>query len=359
MKKFNVGIVGYGWAATAHLPAINAGALGQVTRICSSRSLDARELSAKHDCALQTGTDYAALLADPAIDVVSICSYHHQHKEQAIAAARAGKHLIVEKPLALSLADVREIERAVRAAGVGFCICFEMRFSTQFRTIKTLLDAGSLGRLHYGEIDYYHGIGPWYREYEWITPKQACGSSLIAAGCHAMDALLLCLGGDVEEVFSYGTTSAHPTYAAYEYPTTTTTLLKFKGGVVGKCASVIDCWQPYYFHTHLVGSEGSLLDNRMHSNLLHGDDRHQWKELPFKPVDSGDVSDHPYQTQFDAFFEAIDRGEDMPLTGLKEAVLTHEVIFAADLSQQLGRPVKLTELRNGSESEIQNSKLHE
>ena len=81
--------------------------------------------------------------------------------------------------------------------------------------IKSLLDAGSLGRVHYAEIDYYHGIGPWYREYEWITPKQACGSSLIAAGCHAMDALLLCLGGDVDEVFSYGAQSAHPTFAAY------------------------------------------------------------------------------------------------------------------------------------------------
>ena len=111
MKRFNVGIVGYGWAATAHIPAINAGALGQVTRICSSRALDATELSARHDCALQTGSDYAAMLADPDIHVVSICSYHHQHKEQAIAAARAGKHLIVEKPLALSLADVREIEQ--------------------------------------------------------------------------------------------------------------------------------------------------------------------------------------------------------------------------------------------------------
>jgi predicted dehydrogenase len=336
--------VGYGWAATAHIPAINGGALGQVTRICSSRPLNAAELSAQHGCALQTGTDYAAMLADPSIHAVSICSYHRQHKEQAIAAARAGKHLIVEKPLALSLADVREIEQAVRASGVGFCICFELRFSAQFRTIKSLLDAGSLGRVHYGEIDYYHGIGPWYREYEWITPKDACGSSLIAAGCHAMDALLLCLGDDVEEVFSYGTQSAHPTFKAYEYPTATTTVLKFKSGAVGKCASVIDCWQPYYFHTHLVGSGGSLLDNRLHSNALHGDDRHRWKELPFKPVDSGDVSDHPYQAQFDAFFAAVAKGQAMPLTGLKEAVRTHEVIFAADRSLQLGRPVKLAEL---------------
>jgi len=78
------------------------------------------------------------------------------------------------------------------------------------------------------------------------------------------------------------------------------TTLNFKSGRVGKVASVIDCWQPYYFHTHLVGSEGSLLDNRFHSNRLHGLNRSAWSQLSFKPVDSGDVSDHPYQTQFQA-----------------------------------------------------------
>lgn len=346
MKRFNVGIVGYGWAATAHIDAIKKGALGQVTRICSSRPLDALKLSEEHGCPLQTGTDYAEMLADSEIDAVSICSFHSQHKEQAIAAARAGKHIICEKPLALSLAEVREIEQAVRAAGVGFCICFELRFSTQFRAIKALLDSQTLGRLHFAEVDYYHGIGPWYREYEWVTTNEACGSSLLAAGCHSLDALLMCLGSDVEEVFSYGVKSAHPTFAAYEYPTTSTSMLKFKNGVIGKCSSVIDCWQPYYFHTHLVGSEGSLLDNRYHSNRLHGDDRNRWKELGFQPVDSGDVADHPYQKQFDTFFESLVKGEPMPLTGLKEAVLTHEVVFAAERSIQLGRPVRMEEMRD-------------
>jgi predicted dehydrogenase len=122
------------------------------------------------------------------------------------------------------------------------------------------------------------------------------------------------------------------------------TLLQFKQGAIGKCASVIDCWQPYYFHTHLVGSEGSLLDNRLHSNVLHGEDRQRWKELPFKPVDSGDVSDHPYQAQFEAFFAALAKGEDMPLTSLRDAVRTHEVIFAAMRSAELKRPVNLQEV---------------
>jgi predicted dehydrogenase len=345
MKKYNVGIIGYGWAAEAHIPAINAGPLAQVTAICSSRPLDAVELSAKHCVPLKVYNDLAAMLSDPEIHAVSICSYHQLHPAQAIEAARAGKHIIVEKPLALSLADLRAVEKAVRASGVLFCLCFELRFSAQFLAIKSLLDAGSLGRLHYGEIDYYHGIGPWYREFEWCTTMDSCGSSLLAAGCHAMDALLLCMGGDVEEVFSYGVKSSNPTFSAYEYPSATTTLLKFKDGMVGKCASIIDCWQPYYFHTHLVGSEGSLLDNRLHSNQLHGADRQHWKELSFKPVDSGDVADHPYQTQFDAFFEAIEKGGAMPLTGLTEAVRTHEIIFAADRSWKEGRPVKLREIR--------------
>lgn len=345
MKKYNVGVVGYGWAAGAHIAAINATALGRVTRVCSSRNLDAEELSARHGCPIRTCTDMKAMLSDPDLHVVSICSYHHQHPQEAVAAAQAGKHIIAEKPLALSLPDLRAIERAVRAAGVNFCICFELRFSAQFRVIKSVIDRGLLGRLHYGEIDYYHGIGPWYREFLWCTSNKGCGSSLLAAGCHALDALLLCLGGEVVEVFSYGTNSASPTFASYEYPSTTATVLRFKDGKVGKCTSVIDCFQPYYFHTHLVGSEGSLLDNRFHSNLIEGLGRHQWSELSFKPVDSGDVTDHPYQTQFDTFFDALERGQGMPLTGLSDAVLTHEVIFAADLSLKEHRPVRLEEMR--------------
>lgn len=344
MKKFNVGIAGYGWAAGAHIAAINAGELGQVTAICSARPLGARELSAKHGVPLQVYQDYPAMLRDPNIQVVSICSYHHQHPEQVVAAARAGKHVIAEKPLALTLSDLRTIEREVMAAGIKFCVCFELRFSSQFRVIKSLVDRGLLGVLHYGEIDYYHGIGPWYREYEWCTTREGCGSSLLAAGCHALDALLLCMNSEVEEVFSYGTKSSSSTFSRYEYPSTSVTILKFKNGKIGKCASLIDCLQPYYFHTHLVGSEGSLLDNRFHSNLLHGLEKHRWSQLSFQPVDSGDVSDHPYQTQFDAFFAALERNEEMPLTGLKEAVLTHEVIFAAEKSLQLGRPVKMTEV---------------
>jgi predicted dehydrogenase len=208
-----------------------------------------------------------------------------------------------------------------------------------------VIDSGLLGDLHYGEVDYYHGVGPWYGQFRWNIRKDGGGSSLLSAGCHALDALLFCLGGEVEEVTSLSTKSSSPTFAPYEYDTTAVTLLRFAGGKLGKCASSIDCFQPYYFHTHLLGSQGSLLDNRLHSERL-GLDKGRWSDLSMKLMDSGDVSDHPYQTQFDAFFAAIESGSTMPRTGIADAVRTHEVIFAADRSAaEGGRPVKLAEVR--------------
>jgi predicted dehydrogenase len=80
---------------------------------------------------------------------------------------------------------------------------------------------------------------------------------------------------------------------------------------------------------------------------LGGLNKHKWSELSFKMLDSGDVADHPYLTQFQAFFDALSRNEDMPLTNLGESLKTFEVLFAADTSAAEGRPVKLSELRAG------------
>ncbi len=98
---------------------------------------------------------------------------------------------------------------------------------------------------------------------------------------------------------------------------------------------MIDCFQPYYFHFHLVGSEGSLLDNKFYSTRIKGLNKNKWNELSMKLLDSGDVSDHPYQAQFEAFFNAIEANTEMPLTSIDDALKTHEVIFAADKSAEM------------------------
>jgi len=341
MKKYNVGIIGYGWVATAHIPAINATTHGQVTAVCSSRGLDSQELSNKFGGTITAYNDLDDMLANPDIHAVSVCSYPYDHAKQVIAAAKAGKHLIIEKPLCLSLKDLRAMQKAIEQSKVKTCVCFECRYSSQFMATKAVIDEGLLGKLHYGEVDYYHGIGPWYGQFRWNTRKDAGGSSLLTAGCHALDALLLCMGTDVTEVTSYDTKSSNKIFAPYEYTTTSVTILKFKNGAIGKCAAVVDCLQPYYFHTHLVGSEGSLLDNKFHSMKLKTN-KHAWSNLAMKLLDSGDVSDHPYQTQFDAFFNALDKGKEMPLTSFADAARSHQIIFAADQSAATGRPVKVS-----------------
>ena len=111
-KKYNVGIIGYGWVSGAHIAAINATAHAQVTAIYSSRKLDSTQISLRHGEGVKCYNDVAAMLADPTVHVVSICSYPQDHKKHAVAAAQARKHLIIEKPLALNWEDCLEIQKA-------------------------------------------------------------------------------------------------------------------------------------------------------------------------------------------------------------------------------------------------------
>ena len=339
-SNYNVGVIGYGWAAAAHINALNNTSQGNVTAVLSTRNLDPAELSSTHGGEIKVFDNLDEMLADASIDVVDITSYPNQHKAQAIAAAKAGKHVILEKPITLNLEDAEEIQKAFDSNHTQSCVCFELRFISQFTTIKSIIEEGLIGDIHYGEIDYYHGIGPWYGQYRWNTTRQNGGSSLLSAGCHALDALLLCMGSEVEEVMAYNTKSSHEVFSSYEYPTTTTTILKFRNGAVGKCASLIDCMMPYYFHAHLCGSEGSILDDKIFSSKLHLRDK-AWTKLPIALADSGDVADHPYQDQFQAFFDALDRGEPMPLTSYDDALQTFRVVFAADQSAASGKPVRL------------------
>lgn len=345
MRDLNVGILGLGWVAGAHIETFKSIKGAKVTAVCSRRDLNEREVSEKYGIPVKIYRSYGEMLEDSRIDIVDICTPHPFHPEQAIAGAKAGKHLLIEKPISLTFADAKAMRQAIRKAGVSVCVCFEVRFSQHCTLIRSFLDQGLLGELHYAEVDYYHGIGPWYGQYAWNIKKDFGGSSLLTAGCHALDALLFFMDGDVEEVTSYSSRSKNPAFKPYEYDTTSVTILKFKDGRIGKVSSVVDCLQPYYFHFHLVGSEGSLLDNRFYSSKLKGQSKTRWSVLETALVDSGDVQDHPYLPQFQAFVDSIVRKEVMPLTGFDSAFETHRVIFAADKSAKERRPVRLSDFR--------------
>ena len=126
-SKYNVGVIGYGWAATAHIEALNNTSQGNVTAVYSSRDLDPAELSATHGSEIKVYNRVEDLLADESIDVIDITSYPAQHKDQAVAAAKAGKQIILEKPITLNLEDAEEIKAAFDANNTKSCVCFELR----------------------------------------------------------------------------------------------------------------------------------------------------------------------------------------------------------------------------------------
>ena len=344
MKELKAGIVGLGWAAGAHIETFKAINGATVAAICSRRELDEADLEAQYGVPLKVYNDLETMLADPELDIIDICTEPPLHPEQAIAAVESGKHLLLEKPIAVEHDDAKAIRAAVRKAGVKACVCFEVRFCKQFTLAKSVVDAGLLGDLHFGECDYYHGIGPWYGQFAWNVKEESAGSSLLSAGCHALDALLFLMGEEVEEVTSYGAKSKGELFEPYEYDSTSVTILKFKNGKIGKVASSVDCLQPYYFHLHLLGGEGSLLDDKFYSHKLNGLVKDRWSKLETELIDSGDVDDHPYEPQFQAFVDSINDDTTMPLTDFETAYQSHRVIYAADLSAKEGRPVKISEI---------------
>jgi predicted dehydrogenase len=206
--------------------------------------------------------------------------------------------------------------------------------------MRSILDQDLIGNVYYAEGDYFHGIGPWYGQFEWNVKKNMGGSSLLTAGLHSLDTMLWLVDRKPEEVFSYATRNPNPVYDPYEYPTTTVTVIRFEGGVVGKCASVVDCMQPYYFNVNLVGSHGTIKNDQFFSKKLEG--LNNWTDLDVHLADSGDVAAHPYKDQFAYFAQCMDSGT-RPHNDLASAFETHRVVFAADRSAETGKPVNLSE----------------
>ncbi len=302
MADIKVGIVGLGWAATGHAPAFKANANCVIDALCTSKELsetDIRTWTGSSDAAVYH--DYDEFLQHPGLDVVDICTPHPLHAEQTVKAAEAGKHLVIEKPLAINYDDLLTMKRAIDAAGVKSSVCFELRFIPHFQLIDSVMEQGLLGDITYYEVDYYHGIGPWYGQFEWNVKKDMGGSALITAGCHALDAMMAFSASEVVEVTAFSSKSTAEWAQPYEYDTTSTALVRFEDGSHGKCTSSIDCRQPYVFNIHLVGSEGTLWNDEMWSSNLDGLRAQEWVKTPTAQAESGDVLDHPYAPQIDEF----------------------------------------------------------
>ena len=338
MKTLGVAIVGTGWVSGEHIKAFERNPHTEVRAIVS-RSLDrAKAKAAEHG--LEHATAYAdlrAMLDDPAIDIVSICTPHHLHAEQGIAAARAGKHLLVEKPIAIDTGSLHALDAAVRQAGVRSVVSFVLRWNPLFEIIKASLADGAIGNLYYAEVDYMHGIGPWYKQYEWNIKREIGGSSLLTAGCHAVDGLRWFLQREAVEVTAYANFSPENPLK-YEYEPNSVTIIRFADGVIGKVASLVECVMPYVFNIELFGDQGTIRNNQVYSRKWPG--QTSWATIPTILPDSGDVTHHPFHGEVDHLVDCILNGRESHCS-VADAVKTHEICLASEVSAKEGRPVKL------------------
>jgi len=147
------------------------------------------------------------------------------------------------------------------------------------------------------------------------------------------------MGGHAIEVTQYACDIRGPEFAEYEYPPTTTTLIKFDDGRTGKVTSCIAVRQPYEFRIHLVGHHGAIRNNQVFSTKKYPGQT-SWTTIPTILPDSGDVTHHPFSGEASHLLDCIEQGIDSH-ADIADAYVTHEIVLAADESGRTGKPVSL------------------
>lgn len=335
-----IGVIGTGWVAGAHIDTFK-GIPGCEIVAITSRDRDRAVAKAKaHGVpAAAAYDDLDNFLQHPGLDVAVICTPHPNHPDETIAAARAGKHIVIEKPVALNRQDLRRMVQAVERAGVLTSVCFELHWIGLFKNIKAIVEQGLIGNIFYGEASYFHGIGPWYGQYAWNIKKEMAGDALLTAGCHALDGLIHLMGSPVAEVSAFSNTSPKNPLK-YEYDPNSVAILRFENGAIGKVATSIECRQPYLFPVLLQGDQGTIWNDQISTTSWPGLRKTQWAKIPADLPESGDVHDHPYGGQLTHFVDCLRTGK-RPENDLATAAHVHEVIFAIDEAIKTRRVVKV------------------
>jgi predicted dehydrogenase len=338
-KNLGVAIIGAGWVSGEHIRAYQANPHTRVVGIFTRTPDRARQRIAEFGLdGARVYDSFDQALADPDVHLVSICSPPNEHPAQTIAAARAGKHLLIEKAVANNIADLRAMCQAVREANVRTVVSFVLRWNPQFQLLTRLLDQEAIGKVFYAEVDYWHAIGPWYAQYAWNVKREVAGSALLSAGCHAVDAIRWFVRDEIVEVSAY----SNRVNQEYEYDTNIVAAVKFAGGAIGKISTSLDVSGPYMFNIDLLGEKGTIRDNRIMAKA-HFPGQTDWIEVPTIRPDSGDVTHHPFQGEIDHFVECVLTGTESHVS-LFDAAKTHEVCYAMDLSAAEGRAVRVAEL---------------
>lgn len=263
-KQIRFALIGAGMGAETHaieLPHVE----GAVFQAVFARNAEKAEAFRARYGAKKAYSDRAELLADPEIDAVIIVTPNGLHRDFAIAAAKAGKHVIVEKPLEITSKRAREIIDACQQSGVELFVIYQMRYAEASRKIKASIESGDLGRIilvnvidnEYRTPEYYAG------DYWRGTQEFEGGGCLMTQTTHLLD-LAQYLVGPVESTFAHVKTAAHK----IETEDLAVATLKFDNGALGIVSSSTAAYPAQRHIVSIVGTDGTISMNGEYDQIV-------------------------------------------------------------------------------------------
>ncbi len=274
-------------------------------------------LAARYGLALTDS--YGAVLADPAIDAVVLATPHSRHADETVAAAKAGKHVFVEKPFTLARADAERAVAACRTAGVTLHVGFNRRYAPAYVELARRVAAGSIGTLRHvegnfsGPASYQTEAGNWR-----ANQVESPGGSMTARGVHVLDSMVN-LMGPVARVFAFSERLQH----AIDVDDTTVCALRFAGGATGTLATLHAASTTY--RIQVFGSQGAL-EMRGETELYVYDLGGMTERLAFEPADKE-------RAVLEAFADAVAAGDKFVIP--PEAIVN--VVAATEAVVESGR----------------------
>lgn len=281
----------------------------------------ARAQRAAEALGAQVASSVEQIWEDPAVKAVVICSETNRHEPLVMAAAEAGKHLFVEKPLGLGAKDAQAMAGAIEKAGVLFQTGYFMRGNPIYHFLKTQLEAGAFGKVTRLRMSNCHSgsLGGWFdTEWRWMAdPAQAGVGAFGDLGTHALDIMLWLMGG-VERVTADLGVATGRYGDCDEYGEG---LLKFENGAVGSLAAGwVDVADPVKLV--LSGTQGLayMLDGQLFLEceaIPGADGKTPWTDLP-----------EPWPHAFELFLDALVGKPGVELVGAREAAYRSAVMEA-------------------------------
>ncbi len=250
----NFGIIGCGVAGGFHMDAISKIPGAKLAAVCDNNEKRAQSIAKTHGAKAYTSP--AELLKDPDVNAVSVCSPSGMHHEHALAAIKAGKHVIIEKPVALRVEDADELICEAAKMGVKASTISQLCFSHGVRQLKNAVDEGLLGKLVSVSLHMkYHRSPEYYQSSDWRgTKAYDGGGALMNQGIHGVD-ILRHICGPVKSISAHARTLIRD----IEVEDTFAALLELENGALGTIDATVAAWPGSPRRFEVSGDMGSAV----------------------------------------------------------------------------------------------------